>query len=67
MCLTCVLELLALSMLCIDIQVKLSDFGMARVLDDHSEVYNLSNLGARIPVAWSAFISMHALCIHVTE
>ncbi len=54
-------------MLCIDIQVKLSDFGMARVLDDHSEVYNLSNLGARIPVAWSAFISMHALCIHVTE
>ena len=33
-------------------QVKLSDFGMARVLDDNSEVYNLSNLGARIPIAW---------------
>ena len=34
-------------------QVKLSDFGMARVLDEQSDVYNLSNLGARIPVAWS--------------
>ena len=33
-------------------QVKLSDFGMARVLDENSEVYNLSNLGARIPIAW---------------
>lgn len=34
------------------LQVKLSDFGMARVLDENSEVYNLSNLGARIPIAW---------------
>ena len=35
-------------------QVKLSDFGMARVLDDHSDVYNLSNLQTKIPIAWSA-------------
>ena len=34
-------------------QVKLSDFGMARVLDDNSDVYNLSNMATRIPIAWS--------------
>ena len=37
-------------------QVKLSDFGMAYVLDENSEVYNLSNLGARIPIAWYAIL-----------
>ena len=50
-------------------QVKLSDFGMARVLDENSEVYNLSNLGARIPIAWYAilifftFYSPSPLCL----
>ncbi|XP_065891111.1 non-receptor tyrosine-protein kinase TNK1-like isoform X2 [Dysidea avara] len=34
--------------------LKLSDFGMARVLDEYSDVYKLSNLASRVPIAWSA-------------
>ena len=33
-------------------QVKLSDFGMARILDEQTGIYNLSNLQSRIPIAW---------------
>ena len=32
---------------------------MARVLDNRSDVYNLSNLGAKIPVAWWVFFYMY--------
>lgn len=31
---------------------------MARVLDDNSEVYNLSNLSTRIPIAWSVIYTV---------
>ena len=41
-----------------DSQIKLSDFGMARILDEYSEVYNLSNLQDRIPIAW--YVHVHS-------
>ena len=36
----------------LSLQLKLSDFGMARILDEQTGVYNLSNLQSRIPIAW---------------
>ena len=38
--------------LVISLQLKLSDFGMARILDEQTGVYNLSNLQSRIPISW---------------
>jgi serine/threonine protein kinase len=34
--------------------LKLSDFGMARILDEQTGIYNLSNLQSRIPISWTA-------------
>ena len=48
------------------LQLKLSDFGMARLLDEQTGVYNLSNLQSRIPIAWYVVRGMWyvlALCI----
>jgi serine/threonine protein kinase len=40
--------------------LKLSDFGMARILDEQTGVYNLSNLQSRIPIAWTSIEALQS-------
>lgn len=34
------------------LQIKLSDFGLARKIREGCSVYNISNVGVLLPIAW---------------